>query len=67
MSPGITLELHWWRRPGLPAQRELFFYGICLGFVTLSICKVCVIESYRVLRETIESRISADEKKLRGD
>jgi hypothetical protein len=63
MSPGITLELHWWRRPGLPAQRELFFYGICLGFVTLSICRVCVIESYAKLRDAAAQALAELERK----
>ena len=67
MSPGLQLELHWWRKPGVPAQKELFFYGLCFGLFTVSICRVCVIDAYKHLREAVETRISADEKKLRGD
>lgn len=67
MSPGLSVELHWWRGIGPTVQRDLFFYGFRLGFVTLSICRVCVIDSYAKLREAVESRISADERKLRGD
>lgn len=67
MSPGVSIEIHAWRGLGPVLQKDLFYFGFRLGFVTLSICRVCVIDSYKMLRESIEARISADEKKLRGD
>lgn len=62
MSPGLTLELHWWRGIGPTVQRDLFWYGYRFGFLTLSICRVCVIESYRKLRETIEQSVETSER-----
>jgi hypothetical protein len=67
MSPGISIEVHFWRGWGPLIQKELFYVGFRLGIVTVSICRVCVIDSYAKLREAVESRITADEKKLRGD
>jgi hypothetical protein len=64
MSPGISLELHWWRGIGPTVQRDLFFYGFRFGFLTLSICRVCVIDSYKILREAIDSRVKADQRRL---
>lgn len=64
MSPGITLELHWCRGFGPTVQRDLFFYGFRFGFITLSICRVCVIDSYSKLRKSVEKRVEADQRRL---
>ncbi len=61
MSPGIALELHWWRGIGPTVQRDLFFYGYRFGFLTVSVCKVCVIDSYAKLREAVVERVRKDE------
>lgn len=63
MSPGITLELHWWRGYGPTVQHDLFFYGWRFGFFTLSFCKVCLIESYAKLRETAVTALDRLEKR----
>lgn len=61
MSPGLTLELHWWRGIGPTVQRDLFFYGYRFGIFTLSICKECVIDRYSKLRETVvQAVVSSD-------
>lgn len=51
----LYLRFHRWR--GFPVmqdeQLDLFSYVIPLGFATLFICKVCLIETRRKLRKTI--------------
>lgn len=63
MSPGIALELHWWRGIGPAVQRDLFFYGFRLGIVTISVCRVCVIDSYSKVRGAVVDAV----RKAEGD
>lgn len=61
MSPAISLSLHWWRGVGPEAQHNLFFYGVRLGFVTVSIERDSLLAAYRKLRATIVERVERDE------
>jgi hypothetical protein len=67
MSPGIQIEFHVWRGIGPTVQRDLFFYGWRFGFLTLSICRVCVIDSYAKLRAAVVERVEKDERNLGDD
>lgn len=51
----LYLRFHRWRGfPLMPGeQADLFAYVIPLGFATLFVCKVCLIEARRKLRKTI--------------
>ena len=62
MSPGITLELHAWRGIGPTVQRNLFWYGYRLGFLTLAICKHCVIDRYAALRKVVEKSVEQSKR-----
>ena len=54
MSPGLSIELHWYRGFGPTVQRNLLFYSFRFGFLTIAICKFCVIDRYAMLRKTAE-------------
>lgn len=59
----LYLRFHRWR--GFPLmsgeQADLFSYVVPLGFCTLFICKICLIEARRKLRAAITERIDRDE------
>lgn len=61
MSPGISLSLHWWRGIGPDVEPDLFLFRWRLGIATVSVCKVCLLDSYRLLRATMIARVEADE------
>lgn len=52
---GFCLDWHLWRGVGRSSQGEMFVFSIRLGFVTASMCKQCVAETYRALRARLES------------
>ena len=71
MSPGISLSLHWWRGIGPDIEPDLFLFRYRFGIFTVSVCKVCLLDRYRMLRETMVKRVEADEARAnqleRGD
>lgn len=46
----ITLSFHGWRGFGRAEQGDFFVLSARLGFVTLHICRVCVIERLKQLK-----------------
>lgn len=62
MSPGISLSLHWWRGWGQDQQPDLFVWRFRLGFVTLAIERVDLLQAYRKLRKAIADRIEHDRR-----
>ncbi len=60
---GLYLRFHRWRGFALTnAEPDLFSYVYRLGFVTVYVCKRCLLEAYRRLRVTIEQAVSKDDK-----
>ena len=66
MSPGISISLHFWRGIGPLIQRELFYVGFRLGIFTISICRVCVIDSYAKIRGAMLERVAVDEAQVKA-
>ncbi len=67
MSPALSLSLHYWRGIGPEAQHNLFFYGLRLGFVTVSIERDSLLAAYRKLRATLVERVERDEAQRARD
>lgn len=59
----IYLRFHRWRGFPLHAeeQRDLFHVVIPMGFATLFVCRVCLIEARRKLRQTISDVLPGDD------
>jgi hypothetical protein len=58
----IYLRFHRWRRPSLVnIEPDLFHHVYGLGFVTVYVCKRCLLEAYRKLRTTIEEVVGKEE------
>lgn len=47
MSGSLDLSLHLWRGVGPDRQAGLFLWRWRLGFLTLTVCRVCVLGAYR--------------------
>jgi hypothetical protein len=57
----IYLRFHAWRAFRLrPDEPELFHFVVSLGFVSLFICRTCLIDARRKLRSAIEEAVSKD-------
>jgi hypothetical protein len=58
----LYLRFHRWRRPSLVnIEPDLFHHVYGLGFVTVYVCKRCLLEAYRKLRTTIEEVVGKEE------
>lgn len=59
----LYLRFHRWSGFALePDEPDLFHAQVCFGFATLFVCKVCLIEARRKLRQAITERIAKDEE-----
>ncbi len=57
------LRFHRWRGfPLEPDEPDLFHLQVCLGFATLFICKVCLIEARRKLRAAMVESVEKVER-----
>ena len=57
--PGIYIAFHGWRGFNLAnAEPDLFSIVFRLGFVTLYVCRRCLVEAYRRLRSTMVYAVS---------
>lgn len=65
MNRSLDLSFHGWRGIGPDVQPDLFEFRWRLGFVTASLCKVCVLDAYEKLRGTIAETISTLEQRCR--
>lgn len=50
----IAFDLHAWRGIGRAAQGDFFVFSVRLGFVTLSVCRACVIDRLLQLKALID-------------
>lgn len=64
-SRSLELALHAWRSFGPDEQPDLYFWRWRLGFMTVTMCRVCVLAAYqdakaeaRRLRETLNRALS---------
>jgi hypothetical protein len=57
MSPAITISVHVWRGIGSETQKDLFYYGLRLGFVTVSVERKSVLAAYKRLRSRVEELV----------
>jgi hypothetical protein len=58
----LYIRFHRWRRPSLVnIEPDLFHHVYGLGFVTVYVCKRCLLEAYRKLRTTIEEVVGKEE------
>lgn len=65
MSPGITVSLHWWRGWGRDTQRDLFWWHLRLGFLTISLDRTDTLTAYRKLRVSIERAVERADMEIR--
>lgn len=64
MNHSLDLSVHGWRGVGPDREPDLFLIRWRLGFVTVGVCRVCLLDSYRKLRRTIvESVVRSEEKR----
>lgn len=47
MTRSLDLSLHAWRGLGSDIEPDLFFWRWRLGFVTVTLCRVCVLKAYQ--------------------
>lgn len=50
----IALSLHAWRGFGRAAQGDIFICSVRLGFMSLHVCRVCLVERLQQLKAVIE-------------
>ncbi len=62
MTGSLSLDLHWWRGIGPDVEPELFVWRWRLGFVTLSVCRVCLLTRIHQLREAIQHAIDKSDR-----
>jgi len=62
MNPSLDLSLHLWRGFGPDREPDLFLIRWRLGFVTVSVCRVCVLGRYRELRRRIDEVIRMEDE-----
>lgn len=60
MSPELTIGLHAWRGFGTDRQLSLFYIGLRLGFLTLSVSREWMLKRYRQNRNALEARAQWD-------
>lgn len=58
MNGSLDLSLHAWRGIGPDVEPDLFMWRYRLGFLTLTVCRVCVLSAYQDAK--------AEASKLRG-
>ena len=57
----LYLRFHRWQGFALTnLEPDLFSYVFKMGFVTVYVCKQCLLEAYRKLRRTIEEVVRKD-------
>jgi hypothetical protein len=62
MKGGILIRFHRWRGFTLfNAEPDLFSHVFKLGFVTVYVCRVCLLAAYRKLRSTIAEAVNMTE------
>lgn len=61
MNPSLDLSLHWWRGIGPDREPDLFLIRWRLGFLTVGVCRVCLLDSYRKLRATVVDAVETVE------
>jgi hypothetical protein len=58
----LYIRFHRWRGFALTnVEPDLFHVVFRLGFVTVYVCKRCLLEAYRKLRTTIEEVVGKEE------
>ena len=56
---GIYIRIHRWRGFSRSnVEPDLFHHVARLGFVTVYLCKRCLLEAYRKLRETMQDAVA---------
>lgn len=58
MSESLDLSIHGWRGVGPDVEPDLFEWRFRLGFLTVTVCRVCVLTAYQDAK--------AEAQKLRG-
>jgi hypothetical protein len=57
----LYIRFHRWRGVTLfNSEPDLFSHVFRLGFVTVYVCRQCLLEAYRKLRRTIEEVVRKD-------
>lgn len=54
---GLSLDVHGWRGIGPDIEPDLFVWRWRLGFLTLSVCRVCLLDRVRLLRGTAQQAV----------
>lgn len=65
MNGSLSLDLHFWRGIGPDVEPDLFVWRWRLGFLTLSICKVCLLSRIHQFRETAAQSIDRLDQRIR--
>lgn len=60
---GLYLRFHVWRGVSLVnLEPDLFHYVVRLGFVTIYVCKRCLLDAYRKMRSAVQNAIAPAER-----
>lgn len=63
----LYIRFHRWERPSRTnAEPDLFHHVIGLGFVTVYVCRQCLLNAYRKLRGTIVESVDEVEEQVRS-
>ncbi len=65
MTGSLALSLHAWRGIGPDVEPDLFFWRWRIGFLTLTVCRVCVLAAYQDVKAA-KDRASREAEHLRA-
>lgn len=64
MNRSLAISFHAWRGIGPDVEPDLFFWRWRFGFVTLTVCRVCVLAAYWETKSAL-ARAKAEAAKYR--
>lgn len=65
MNGSLSLDLHLWRGIGPDVEPDLFLWRWRLGFLTLSVCRVCLLTRIRMFRNAAAQSIATLDQRVR--
>lgn len=54
MIKSISADFHGWRGFGRAAQGDFFIVSVRLGFASLHICRICLVERLQQLKQIVD-------------
>lgn len=62
MTGSIDLSIHWWKGIGPDREPDLFLIRWRLGFMTIGVCRVCLLSKIHELRAVIREAVNKSEE-----